>query len=460
MTIRNQNLVRVLIVDDNRTTAENVARLLNFEPDIEVIGQARNGRIGVEMTQRLTPDLVLMDINMPDMDGIEATRRILDMSPHSRVMMMSVQADMEYLKGAMQAGAREFLIKPFGYDELIETVRRVHRAEPSPAELAALAAPRMEVEAAEQAPQVDRAVMIALFSPKGGVGCSTIAANLAIALRGSREARVLLVDGDVFFGDLGAMLDLRPDHRLVDALNAYDPDDLEVLQRMFVSHASGINLLAGTGRPELAELVQPQRMRALLDGVKQVYDYLVLDIGCRYDALSLQMLDLVDRAILVITPEVTALKNVNLFLKTPEPRRYPPGKIVPLINKYHQRWGISPESVGSTIGHQVRMVIPEDETSALAAVNRGRPVILSASRSPMVKPLLDPTALMPDKEQLAEELAELAAQKRSAPPPPIRQRPIRRDDRPRALIPTHVDDLEPKVEREGCARWIPFLNRQ
>ncbi len=460
MTTGNQNTVRVLIVDDNRTTAENVARLLNFEPDIEVIGQARNGRIGVRMTQQLKPHVVLMDINMPDMDGIEATRRILESSPRSRVMMMSVQADMEYLKGAMQAGAREFLIKPFGYDELIQTVRRVHQAEPSPAELAALAAPRRESELAAKAAQVDRAVMVALYSPKGGVGCSSIAANLAIALGGSREARVLLVDGDVFFGDLDALLDLQPDHRLVDALDAYDPDDLEVLQRMFATHASGIDLLAGTGRPELAELVKPKRMQALLDGLMLTYDYLVLDIGCRYDALSRQLLDLVDRVILVITPEVTALKSASLYLKTSEPRQYPPGKIVPLINKYHRRWGITPESVKSTIGHEVQMVIPEDELSALMAANRGRPVLLSASRSPMVRPLLDLAALIPDQEELAQELAELAAQKRSAAPPPIVQSPSHDANQPPKPIRVREEDQELRQEQQGCARWIPFLNRQ
>ena len=456
MTAGSQNTVRVLIVDDNRTTVENVARLLNFEPDIEVIGQARNGRVGVRMTQELQPDLVLMDINMPDMDGIEACRRILQSSPRSRVMMMSVQADMEYLKGAMQAGAREFLIKPFGYDELINTVRRVHQAEPSPAELAALVAPSIAAEEPGQVPRVDRAVMVALFAPKGGVGCSTIAANLAIALGGSREAKVLLVDGDVFFGDLDALLDLRPDHRLVDALDAFDPDDLDVLQRMFTEHASGIELLAGTGRPELAELVRPQRLRSLIDGVKGIYDYVVLDLGCRYNALSRQVLDLVDRVILVVTPEVTSLKNASLFLKMPEPRRYPPGKVLPLLNKYHRRWGITAESAGNTIGRPVVMVIPDDEASALTAVNRGRPVLLSANRSPMVRPLLDLAVLIPDHELLAEEVAELAAQNRSAPPPLIIQQPGQSPDLPG---PWREARHEVQDERRGCARWIPFLDR-
>ncbi len=440
--------IRVLIVDDNRTTLENVARLLNFEPDIEVVGTARNGRAGVQQTQQLKPDIVLMDINMPDMDGIEACRQILHSSPFSRVMMMSVQADMAYLKGAMKAGAREFLIKPFSYDELINTVRRVHDADPSPAELTARAVAEVRPGPAVAPPRVERAVVVAIFSPKGGVGCSTIAANLAIALCGSREADVLLVDGDLYFGDLDALLDLHPTHNMVEVLDKYDPEDPGTLQRMFAEHATGVRLLAGPGRPELAELVRPRALRALIDTLQQSHDYLVLDLGCHLTRVSEQALDRADRIILVVTQELTTIKSASLFLRMPGPRGYPPGKVVVVLNKYDKTWGIDPESLGTTIGRAVSLVLPADENAAAAAVNRGRPVLLSAPRSALVRPLLQLEKLVPDQDKLTEELAELTRQRREPPPPSILERPVG--------IPGRVGP-EPALERRGCARWLPFL---
>jgi pilus assembly protein CpaE len=372
-------------------------------------------------------------------------------------MMMSVQADMAYLKGAMRAGAREFLIKPFGYDELINAIRRVYSADPSPAELAAIAAAAGAGQEKGGIPKIERAIMVAVYAPKGGVGCSTIAANLAIALGGSREADVLLVDADLYFGDLDAMLDLHPKHNMVDVLKAFDPEDQELLRRMLVEHPSGIRLLAGPGRPELAELVHPDHFHALVDTIKQMHDYVVFDLGCRYNEFTRRVLDAVDRVILVVTPEVTTVKNVNMFLKMSGPRSFPLGKVVPLLNKYHSMWGITPQTVTDTIGQTVALAIPADEGAARSSVNRGRPVLLSAPRSQMVRPLLDLEKLIPDHEKLADELAELARQREGVPPPPIAGQEPRGEE---AIESPGDEEFKVQEEERGCARWIPFLGRR
>ena len=118
--------IRVLIVDDLPETRENVRKLLQFEPDIEVIGQAGTGEQAIEMAQEHKPDIILMDINMPGVDGIGASQRISELVPQSQIIIMSVQSDSDYLRRAMLAGARDFLTKPFGGDELITAIRRVH----------------------------------------------------------------------------------------------------------------------------------------------------------------------------------------------------------------------------------------------------------------------------------------------------------------------------------------------
>ena len=115
---------RVLIVDDVAETRENVRKLLQFESDIEVVAAARTGREAIQLSQEANPDVVLMDINMPDMDGIQATEAIRQKMPAVQVVILSVQGDQNYMRRAMLVGARDFLTKPPMPDELVAAIRR------------------------------------------------------------------------------------------------------------------------------------------------------------------------------------------------------------------------------------------------------------------------------------------------------------------------------------------------
>ena len=110
--------IGVVIVDDIPETREHLSKLLSFENDIEVVGMASNGMEALELAARLRPDVVLMDINMPGMDGIATTEQLSATVPTAAIVMMSVQGEADYLRRSMLAGAREFLVKPFSSDEL------------------------------------------------------------------------------------------------------------------------------------------------------------------------------------------------------------------------------------------------------------------------------------------------------------------------------------------------------
>ena len=119
--------IRILIVDDIPDTRENVRKLLAFESDIEVVGVAGTGREAIQSARDLKPHIIMMDINMPDMDGITAVETIMRESTLAQVIMMSVQSEADYLRRSMLAGARDFLTKPFTGEDLVSTIRRVHR---------------------------------------------------------------------------------------------------------------------------------------------------------------------------------------------------------------------------------------------------------------------------------------------------------------------------------------------
>src|SRR3954447_13301776 len=121
--------IRVLIVDDIPETRDHLTKLLGFETDIEVVGAAASGSQAISLAGQLTPDVVLMDINMPGMDGITATERLAAEVPTTAVGMMSVQGEADYLRRSMLAGAREFLVKPFSADELTASIRQVYARE-------------------------------------------------------------------------------------------------------------------------------------------------------------------------------------------------------------------------------------------------------------------------------------------------------------------------------------------
>src|SRR5260370_5068233 len=121
--------MRILVVDDIAETRENLAKLIGFEADMVIVASAGGGQEAVELAKKERPDVILMDINMPDMDGITATEIIANTVPESPIIMMSVQGEQDYLRRSMLAGAREFLVKPFSADELINSIRHVHALE-------------------------------------------------------------------------------------------------------------------------------------------------------------------------------------------------------------------------------------------------------------------------------------------------------------------------------------------
>ncbi len=118
-------MMRVLIADDQELVRTGFRVILNAEPDIEVVGEAGDGREAIEAAAALRPDVVLMDIRMPNLDGIEATRRIAAGSASSRVLILTTFDLDEYVYEALRAGASGFLLKDAGADELLHAVRVV-----------------------------------------------------------------------------------------------------------------------------------------------------------------------------------------------------------------------------------------------------------------------------------------------------------------------------------------------
>src|SRR2546425_1625320 len=205
--------IRILIVDDIADTRDNLAKLIGFEPDMEVAGTADGGQAAVNLAKKERPHVILMAINMPDREGITATEIISNTVPESPIIMMSVQGEQDSLPRSMLAGAREFLVKPFSADELINATRHVHELEKVKraryaAAAPAAAAPVNPLAAAGGVRQTGES--ITCFSPKGGVGRPKIATNLAVALHQLRQKPRVPADGSLPFGGIAGMIYMCP----------------------------------------------------------------------------------------------------------------------------------------------------------------------------------------------------------------------------------------------------------
>jgi DNA-binding NarL/FixJ family response regulator len=121
--------IRLLIVDNHTLFRQGLVSLLQSEPGLQVIGEAGGGEEALKLAQELQPDVVLMDVKMPGMDGVEATRRLLEVMPHNRVLMLTVSEEEENLFAAIQAGARGYILKNADADELLKAIERVHAGE-------------------------------------------------------------------------------------------------------------------------------------------------------------------------------------------------------------------------------------------------------------------------------------------------------------------------------------------
>ena len=107
-------MIRVYLVDDHMVVREGLRYLLEAQDDIAVVGDSGNGRQAVTEVKQLAPDVVVMDVSMPDMNGIEATAQILETLPKTRVVILSMQGSVEHVYRALQAGAHGYLLKEFG----------------------------------------------------------------------------------------------------------------------------------------------------------------------------------------------------------------------------------------------------------------------------------------------------------------------------------------------------------
>ena len=380
--------IRVMIVDDVSETRENVRKLLQFESDVDVVGVARTGKEAIQLSQELNPDVVLMDINMPDMDGITATEASRSKLPAIQVVILSVQSDQNYMRRAMLAGARDFLTKPPMGDELISAIRRagaMAQSERSKSAQIQAAIPAMSLGGMNNVFGAPKGKIVTVYSPKGGTGVTTLAVNLALTLHND-DTRVALVDGNLQFGDVAVFVNEQGKNTIADLSSRADELDPEIVEEVMVKHAaSGVHILAAPSRPEYAEKVSSSQFTKVLEYLRQLYSYVIVDTSSYLTEITLSAIDVSDLIVLVTSQDIPSIKNCRLFLDLLQTMGIGRERILFAMNRFDKRINITPERVAENLKQEVSSIIPLDEQTVTKAVNRGVPFVIDSKNQPAAR---------------------------------------------------------------------------
>jgi pilus assembly protein CpaE len=315
--------IKLLIVDDIPETRQNLRTLLLLEDDIEVVGEAGNGEEAIILSRQLKPDNVLMDINMPVLDGIHATEQMTVELSQIGIIILSVQGEQEYLRKAMAAGARDYLTKPPSSEDLVGTIRRVFELEKKR---------QISLSPADEQTR-EPGKVISIYSTKGGVGKSTIAVNLAVALSQLTSKKVAIVDLDLPFGDVAMLFDLVPRRTIADLVSESDTLDMKLIDNYLIQHSSGVKILPAPLRPEYAEVVQSKHIESIIHILQENFDFVILDTYQTFDDITLSALDISDLIMIIATLDVLTIKNVKLGLEAMAALHYESGKIRLILNR-------------------------------------------------------------------------------------------------------------------------------
>jgi pilus assembly protein CpaE len=390
--------IRILLADDEAKFRELVRTYLASRPEFEIVAEAGDGSEAVAAALEHKPAVILCDVNMPVMDGLEVTQRLFAALPDAVILVVSGNEYDAFSKKAIAAGARDYVSKPVDLPQLAQKILdTLARAQ----ELARSASQRKKEE--ENASK-----LFGFYSPKGSAGSTSLAVNAALELARSKQ-RVLLIDLNLQFGDVEFLLDLKTKVSLSDMIDEAGEFLTYKIAGGAESHSSGVRCVY-QHKLEHAEMVTAAHVGSLMKYARghKDFDFILVDLPRQLEERTLSAIDALDTFFLVVTEDYLAVKNAKLCKELFAKLGYTDKKLKVLVNKV--AGGTPATHVQTHLGAPFA-TFPLEAKLFEQAVKAGFPPIIEHPSAPFSRAVADLVgrAMMLKKETGGEAAAAQAA---------------------------------------------------
>jgi pilus assembly protein CpaE len=411
--------IRVLIIPSSDPVGDWMAELIEYETDMQALGLVRDLNNALASVKELAPDVILVDIGSGILQQGDLINRLSAPTSGAAIIVVAMMSEVDMVRQAMLYGAQGFLLKPFSETELFSSVRQAYELiTQRRAELAELP----HLIPGGEAGQTPQAEIITVYSPKGGVGCTTIAINLAVALKATTGKPVTLIDGDLRFGDINTALNISTTTSVGTIVAHLDELDDHLLERSLVRHSSGIQVAVAPPHLDAADSIRPEDLKRLLLRLSAMSEgYIVVDAWSALDDTTLAFLDVSQHLLLVTSPQVTALRDTHRFLQVLGLLDFDLKKTKLIMNHCYNRSTLKVKEMERALGQPIAQAIGHTPQQVTSSLNRGIPLLEEYRDSPAAKDILS----------LAQQIAgtqpgERVPSREATPESPAPERPRRR----------------------------------
>ena len=389
-----KNTLRVTFIGDPGPVQQQITAALGSQTEFQLVDVISSTERLIREIHASEPNILLVDNKLGGQPTLDIIDDISLQYPEGAVVTILAENDPVMIQQVTLAGARAFLVQPFTQVNLLSTLRRVVELEGRRVKL-------LPVADTSKPDEVKPLRSLAVFSPRGGVGASTLALNLAVALYEDTGARVLLMEGKFFFGHLDVMLNLRGRNTIADLLPHASALDEGLVREVVCDHATGIKVLLAPSDLQVGQGVRPDDIYSILVGLQKFFDYVIIDVGSYLTENTVTLMDTADRIMMVATPDLASLHDTSRFIQLSRSLGYSPEKLMIVLNRAGMEGGVRTKDIEAALHHQVFAQVPDDHANTLRSLNRGIPMIVRYPRSPVSKAIAQlakrlPQATMPE----------------------------------------------------------------
>ena len=294
--------IQVVLVDPIDESRQTLQALLGATANVWISEVCTSYQGAAKKVAETAPSLVIVNIDEDPSQAVSLITTVIQNSPGVAILPATSVRDSSMILRVVRAGAREFLTLPTNPADLLETIKRLINR-------------RDEVPTGGPSPVPKGPQVVAVTGAAGGIGCTTLAVNLATTLAKSSEAEVVLADFDLMLGSLDACLDIIPDHNLQGVVQNIDRLDLTLLKRSMTRHSTGLYVLPHPSTMEESAKIDPEALRRVLVLLKAAFPTVILDTSKGLQSSDQVAFEMADVILIVVQLDLTCLRNTARLLQ-------------------------------------------------------------------------------------------------------------------------------------------------